>query len=134
MPTLDFDISYVYDSLKEGIEVPLVIGAGGIDVRTTGFVDCGAASCLFSHEVGLLLQIDVESGTPMTFGPASGGGLPAYGHMASLEFLGLSFESFVYFAKYPGLRRNLLGRQGFLRKLQFGLIEQDYTIFFSRLK
>jgi hypothetical protein len=81
----------------------------------------------------MLLQIDVESGEPATFGPASGGGLPAYGHMVSLEFLGISFESLVYFAKYPNLRRNLLGRQGFLRKLRFGLIEQDCTIFLSRL-
>lgn len=134
MPTLDFDISYVYDSLQDGIELPLILSVGSFDVRTTGFVDCGAAACLFTNDVGLLLQIDIESGDPTTFGPASGGGILAYGHMASLEFLGLSFESMVHFAKYPGLRRNLLGRQGFLRKLQFGLIEQDYTIYFSRLK
>jgi hypothetical protein len=50
-----------------------------------------------------------------------------------LEFLGIAFESFVYFAKYTGLQRNLLGRVGFLRKLRFGLIEYDTTALFASL-
>jgi hypothetical protein len=35
--------------------------------------------------------------------------------------------------KYPGLRRNLLGRNGWLNKLRFGLVEYESTVFLSRL-
>jgi hypothetical protein len=35
MATLEFDISYVYDSLKDGIELPLVLEIGGVDIHTT---------------------------------------------------------------------------------------------------
>lgn len=134
MPSiLEFDIDYTYDPTKEGVEVPLALIAGGRVVLTSGFVDCGSAACLFSSEVGQSLGIDIESGTPTFFGPASGGTVPAYGHFVVLEFFGISFESEVFFAKYPGIQRNLLGRMGFLRKLQFGLIEQDARALFSSL-
>lgn len=53
--------------------------------------------------------------------------------MVIIEFLDITLESIVYFAKYPGLRRNLLGRNGWLSKLRFGLVEYDSTVFFSRL-
>lgn len=35
------------------------------------------------------------------------------------------------FAKYPGLQRNLLGRQGWLRNLRLGLIDYDNLLYLS---
>jgi len=67
------------------------------------------------------------------FKSGAGGSVPAYGHPVVLEFLGVAFESFVYFAKHTGLQRNLLGRVGFLRKLRFGLIEYEATALFAAL-
>lgn len=134
MPSiLEFNVDYFYDLSKEGIELPLALIAGDRIALTSGFVDCGSAACLFSNEVGQTLGIDVESGSPALFGPATGGSMPAYSHFVVLEFFGISFEAEAFFAKYPGIQRNLLGRRGFLRKLQFGLLEHEGRALFSTL-
>jgi len=132
MPELSFDVTHIYDS-TDGVRIPLVISCGGKEVQTRGYVDCGAEACIFSNEIGRMLNIDIEAGEPKSFGPASGGTLHTYGHMATIEFLGITLESIVYFAKYPGLRRNLLGRNGWLSKLRFGLVESDSAVFLSHL-
>ncbi|MEP7343168.1 MAG: hypothetical protein ABI977_35915 [Acidobacteriota bacterium] len=41
------------------------------------------------------------------------------------------FKVSVYFAKYPGLERNLLGRSGWLRNLRLGLIDYDNLLYLS---
>ena len=81
-----------------------------------------------------MLGLQIETGEPKNFSPASGGTLATYGHLVTLEFYGIAFESIVYFAKYPGLQRNLLGRNGWLRKLFFGLVESDSTVYLSPLR
>ena len=68
----------------------------------------------------------------MSFGPASGGSLEAFGHEVSIQTLGLSFDAVIFFAKYPGLRRNLLGRIGWLRYLQVGLIDYRNLLCLSK--
>ena len=52
-------------------------------------------------------------------------------HEVTLQTCGIAFQSFVYFAKYPGLQRNLLGRQGGLRNLKVGLIDYDNLLYLS---
>ena len=42
-----------------------------------------------------------------------------------------AMQSVVYFAKYPGLPRNLLGRQGWLRNLRLGVIDYDNLLYLS---
>jgi len=93
----------------------------------------GRSPCLFGNEIGMDFGIDIESGEFAIFKSGAGGSVPAYGHPVVIEFLGIAFESFVYFTKYQGLPRNLLGRVGFLRKLRFGLIEYDTTALFAAL-
>lgn len=132
MTELSFDVVRRYDS-DDGIRIPLNIICGGRETETTAYVDCGASDCIFSNETGLLLGLQIETGELKYFSPASGGTLAAYGHLVTLEFFGIAFESIVYFAKYPGLQRNLLGRNGWLRKLFFGLVESDSTVYLSPL-
>ena len=132
MAELSFDVVQRYTS-EDGIEIPLTLIDSGKEVQASAYVDCGASDCVFSNEVGLLLGLQIEAGEPKSFSPASGGTLATYGHPVTLEFYDISFESMVYFAKYPGLRRNLLGRNGWLRKLRFGLVEYDSTVYLSQL-
>lgn len=132
MPELSFAVMHRYAS-NDGIEIPLTIAYGGQEVRASGYVDCGAEASIFSNEIGQLLGIALEAGEPKLFGPASGGTLQTFGHLVTLEFFGITMESVVYFAKFPGLRRNLLGRNGWLSKLRFGLVEYDSTVFLSHL-
>ncbi|MBO0722595.1 MAG: hypothetical protein J2P41_17360 [Blastocatellia bacterium] len=130
---IEFDVVFNYADLGEGIEIPLVIIANGRSMMTVGFVDTGCGACLFSNEIGMNLGIDIESGELAIFKSGAGVSVQAYGHLVVIEFLGIAFESIVYFAKYTGLQRNLLGRDGFLRKLRFGLIEYDATALFAAL-
>ena len=130
MPELSFDVTHRYTS-PDGVEIPLVIAYGGEEIQTTGYVDCGAEACIFSNEIGQLLGITLEKGEPKSFGPASGGTLQTFGHLVSLEIFGITVESVVYFAKYPGLRRNLLGRSGWLSKLTlvwWNLTAQPFSV------
>jgi hypothetical protein len=39
--------------------------------------------------------------------------------------------STVYFSKYPGVTRNLLGRLGWLRNLQIGMRDYDSKLYIS---
>lgn len=57
--------------------------------------------------------------------------LEAYGHYLTLQTFELTFESLVYFAKYPGLPRNLLGRTGWLRNLRLAIIDYDNMIYLN---
>jgi hypothetical protein len=59
------------------------------------------------------------------------GSLEAYGHEVTLQTGDIAFQSVVYFAKYPGLQRNLLGRQGWLRNLRLGVIDYDNLLYLS---
>ncbi|MGH9768980.1 MAG: hypothetical protein ACREAB_16240 [Blastocatellia bacterium] len=93
-------------------------------------MDPGAAVCLFSHEVGLKLGIPIEQGVPIKLGGLTGS-LDAFGHEVTLQTGDLAFQSIVYFAKYPNLPRNLLGRQGWLRNLKLGVIDYDNLLYLS---
>jgi hypothetical protein len=45
---------------------------------------------------GELLNLDVKAGNPMAFRTATGR-VEAFGHLVTIETLGLNFESVVYF-------------------------------------
>ncbi|MGH9766941.1 MAG: hypothetical protein ACREAB_05840 [Blastocatellia bacterium] len=57
--------------------------------------------------------------------------LEAFGHEVTLQTGQLVFQSTVYFAKYHGLPRNLLGRRGWLRNLRLALIDYDNLLYLS---
>lgn len=57
--------------------------------------------------------------------------MDAFGHDVFLQAGGLVFESRVYFAKYPGLPRNVLGRQGWLRNLRMAVIDYDSLLYLN---
>ncbi|HEX9002896.1 MAG TPA: hypothetical protein VGB07_23510 [Blastocatellia bacterium] len=59
------------------------------------------------------------------------GSLDAFGHEVTLQTGDIAFQSLVYFAKHPGLQRNLLGRQGWLRNLRLGVIDYDNRLYLS---
>ncbi|MFN0108030.1 MAG: hypothetical protein ACKVZH_04185 [Blastocatellia bacterium] len=59
------------------------------------------------------------------------GSLDAFGHEVTLQTGEIAFQSVVYFAKYPNVPRNLLGRQGWLRNLKLGLIDYDNLLYLS---
>ncbi len=128
--SLSFDIAYQYPDSRSGISIPVVLSYGGLSYKSIGKVDTGAAYCLFSNEIATELGIPVEQGLHEVF-DTPGGPIEAFGHEVTLETFSLAITSFVYFAPYPGLRRNLLGRIGWLRKLRMGLVDYDSMIYFN---
>lgn len=127
---LSFDEEYRYDDDETGISIPIILSFGAKSLRVWAKVDPGAAVCLFSNEEGLQLGVPIEQGIPITLSGISGT-VDAFGHELVIQTGEVVFQSIVYFAKYPGLPRNLLGRRGWLRKLRLGLIDYDNLLYFS---
>jgi hypothetical protein len=130
MKQLNFAEEYRYRDDAEGIPVRVLLTYGGQTVRVAAKVDTGAAVCLFSHEDGLDLGLPIEQGVAKRLGGLTGT-IDAFGHEVTLQTGDIAFQSLVYFAKYPGLPRNLLGRQGWLRNLRLGLIDYDNLLYLS---
>jgi hypothetical protein len=91
-------------------------------------VDTGAAVCLFSRKVGVLLGLDIEKGIPLRLETLAGT-LDTFGH--EIQTGSLAFQTLVYFAKFPGLSRNFLGRQGWLRNIRLGIVDYENTLYLS---
>ncbi|HMV49975.1 MAG TPA: retropepsin-like aspartic protease [Blastocatellia bacterium] len=130
MKQLNFDQEYAYPDDEEGISIAVKLAYAGRRFEVLAKVDPGAAVCLFSREVGLKLGIPIEQGELIRLGTL-GGSLEAFGHEVTLQTGDIAFQSFVYFAKYSGLQRNLLGRRGWLRNLRLGLIDYDNLLYLS---
>ena len=129
--TLKFEISYLYVDSTEGISIPVALVSPNGIYNTWAKVVTGAEVCLFSNEVGLRLGLDVERRIPRSLGSAGGTMIDSFGHEVVIQTFGIAMSSIIYFAKYPGITRNLLGRLGWLRNLQIGLRDYDNKLFIS---
>lgn len=130
MKQLTFAQEYRYPDKPDGITLPTQLSYGGLTITVNAKVDTGATYCLFRREHGEELGVPVEQGLHTVL-DTLGGPLEAFGHEVIIQTQDLIFESFVCFAKYPGLRRNLLGRQGWLRKLRLAVIDYDNLLYLS---
>jgi hypothetical protein len=128
MTQLTFEQEHRYPDDEEGISISIKLTYGDETLRVDAKVDPGAAVCLFSHEIGLKLGVPIEQGIPIKLGGLTSS-LDAFGHEVTLQTGEIAFQSTVYFAKYPDLPRNLLGRQGWLRNLKLGLIDYDNLLY-----
>ena len=127
---LSFTEELQYDEDPAGITIFVSLGYAEKTARVEAKVDPGAGVCLFTHEVGRRLGIPIEQGTPITLNTLSGN-LEAFGHEVTLQTCDMVFQSLIYFAKYPNLPRNLLGRQGWLRKLKLAIVDYDNRLYLS---
>lgn len=117
---LDFKIRYQYETTKIGITIPVVLSVGGLTADANSKFDPGSEYCLFQREIADRLSLDVESGLFLRMS-SIGWTFDTYGHHLTLQFLGLTVESMVFFSAHYGLPRNLLGRNGCLDRMLVGL-------------
>lgn len=129
---LEFAVKHIYDSLEVGITIKATLRRNNLITTCDAKIDTGATFCLFASEFGEALDIDVESGHLQSLSTLSGG-LTAYGHEIELETLGIKFQSFVYFAEDYAIKRNLLGRNGWLQLVRIALNDYDNEIYISPL-
>lgn len=125
---LSFTEEFHYADDLSGISIPVVLSYGEKSRRVQAKVDTGGDVCLFSREDGTILGVPIEQGIPITLS-SLGGNVEAFGHEVILQTGALIFQSIVYFAKYPGLPRNILGRQGWLRQLRIAVVDYDNLLY-----
>jgi len=128
---LSFDIAFLYPDRLDGIAIPTTLSLGDKIVHTHAKVDPGAAYCIFSREIGVKLGLDIERGIPQPMGSLTGT-LDTFGHEVTIQTFDIAFQSVIYFAKYPDLPRNLLGRIGWLRHLRLAIIDYECKLFLSQ--
>ena len=127
---LTFTEEFSYQHAPSGITIPVRLASGATEIFVSAKVDTGADVCLFSLENGLDLGLPIEQGLPATLS-SLGGPLEAFGHEIIIQTGELAFQSLVYFAKHPGLPRNILGRQGWLRSLRLAVIDYDSLLYLN---
>ena len=125
-----FQFHHTYDTLPSGIQIQAALKLGDEVVFTDAKIDTGAQVCLFRREIGEMLGLAIESGHRLVLAGIAGT-LVAYGHQVTLHTLGLEFDSMVYFAEPYGLRRNLLGRAGWLQKVRLAIVDYDSALYLS---
>ena len=128
MPAIEFSRTHSYLPADEGISLPVFLNSGAERVKLLAHVDTGASYCLFERRQAELLDLDVEAGDPMAFRTATGR-VEAFGHLVTIETLGLNFESVVYFFADERINKNLLGRLGWLDRIRLGLIDHDGVLY-----
>jgi predicted aspartyl protease len=128
--TVSFDKVFEYDTLKTGITVLVVLHFGGRQIDLEAKIDTGATDCVFERKHAERLGIDVEGGEFIRFNTAAGN-FDAYAHEIVLSVLEIETVSRVFFAKEESFTRNVLGRQGFLDRVKFGLIDYEGKLLLS---
>lgn len=127
---LEFDETYQYDTVKAGVTVIVKIHFGNEYGEVSAKIDTGAENCIFERKHGERLGLEIESGREQIFSTATGI-FVAYGHDLKLSVLGVETVSTVYFAAEESFTRNVLGRQGWLDRVKFGLIDYEGKLFLS---
>jgi hypothetical protein len=93
-------------------------------------VDTGAEFCFFERGFAEALGIEVENGTPLDCATLTDR-FRSYGHELTLVALGVEVSSTVYFYENPAIRRNVLGRNGWLNRVRLGLVDYDARVYVS---
>ncbi len=133
METIEFETLYNYNTLKSGITVLVKIYFGNEYRELNAKFDTGAENCIFERKHGERLGIEIELGEEQIFSTANSHFI-AYKHELKLSVLGIETTSDVYFAKEESFTRNVLGRQGWLDRIKFGLIDYEGKLFLSEYK
>jgi hypothetical protein len=127
---LSFNRRHKYSSLATGIDLETTLRFGDLFINCEAKVDTGAEVCLFQRAIGEALEIPIENGVKKRLETLTGV-LTAYGHEVGLELLGLKLQAVVYFAESDVVRRNLLGRQGWLQLIRLGIVDYDGELYLS---
>jgi hypothetical protein len=130
---LEFDVFHEYSLYKVGITVDLILQSGNLKVDVVAKIDTGSTYCVFERHLGEGLDLEIESGLPVTIGTATGT-FQAFGHELTLSVLGIETVSTVYFAENEYFNRNVLGRIGWLDRIKLGLIEREGKLFLSEYR
>jgi len=128
---LEFEKLLTYDVGEPGItlQASLKLKEQTLDLQVK--VDTGASCCLFDRRVGAALGFDIETGMRQLFGTATGT-FVGYGHEVTLSVAEFEFDTIVFFPSDLEIRRNILGRFGWLDRVVLGLVDYEGKLYLSR--
>lgn len=129
--TFTFLNKHSYDTTRTGITVPVELIHGSNVVQVDAKLDTGASFCVFEGTYGKMLGLDEEQGMAEIVSTANST-FQVFGHWLTAVALGFKFEALVYFAADERIRRNVLGRRGFIDQLRLCLIEHDGELYVSK--
>jgi hypothetical protein len=128
---LEFEKLLTYDVGDPGItlQASLKLKEQTLDLKVK--VDTGASCCLFERRVGEALGFDIETGMRQLFATATGT-FVSYGHEVTLSVAEFEFDTIVFFPSDAEIRRNILGRFGWLDRVVLGLVDYEGKLYLSR--
>ncbi len=129
--SLDFEKLVNYDAGESGITVNTTLKLSNKNVSFPAKIDTGSALCIFERRYGEELDLEIESGLFQRVGTATGTFI-TFGFRLNLEVEGIEFDSLVYFAQDENVRRNILGRRGWLELVRIGLVDYEGKLYLSR--
>jgi len=124
--SLPYPIDEVSGRSFPGIEV--VIHGPERSRSAVAHIDTGADYCCFDGVRAPFLGLDLFRGSRRKLSTASGTAFEIYLHEVELEFLGKRFSTVAGFSTHT-LRREVVGRIGFLEYVQLGLREKHQIVF-----
>lgn len=128
---IEFLQVYEFNTLKAGITVPVKLSTKDKKVSFLAKIDTGSTHCFLERKYADQLGIAVESGQPLTVSTATGT-FQAFGHELTVSVLDIEQYSMVYFIAEESIKRNVLGRLGFLNNVLLGLIDYEGKLLLSK--
>ena len=130
MHQLAFTRTHSYAGRDASITVPVALPSGALFADLVASIDTGASHCLFENAYAPRLGLDLTSGVLTRFQTANSI-FDAYGHEVEIDVLGIVTHSLVYFFAEPSIRKNVLGRGGWLDRVRLGLIDHDRALYLA---
>ena len=127
---LHLPLVHRYNSLRPDITVPVTLIAGSFEIELVAKIDTGSTYCIFGHEHGEELRLNVEEGEPMRMQTLNGS-FTIYGHELTLRVLDIEHTAVVYFYADPNFGRNVLGRRGGLDRVRLGIVDHDCELYLA---
>ncbi|MBM3767555.1 MAG: hypothetical protein FJW32_19360 [Acidobacteria bacterium] len=128
MHNLEFGEVYCYASAEDVISIPILLRSGGAAVRLFASLDTGSTYCVFESMVATKLGIEVTTGLRTRFLTANSS-FEAFGHEVEINAFGVTTYSIVYFFADPHIKKNVLGRNGWLDRVRLGLVHHENLIY-----
>ena len=121
---VSFSRRHSYAGPGDTITIPVVLYVGEERADLVASLDTGASYCLFQRKYAEVLGIEVERGVPMSFATANSR-FEAFGHEVTIGTLDLEVHSLVFFFADANIVKNVLGRHGWLDRLNVGIVDHD---------
>ena len=130
MHQLEFTRTHSYAGRDASINVPVALRSGALFADLVASIDTGASHCLFENAYAARLGLDLTTGVLTRFQTANSI-FDAYGHEVEIDVLGIVTHSLVYFFAEPSIRKNVLGRGGWLDRVRVGLVDHDRALYLA---